>query len=228
MDIVGKNTSRLFLYAIETSGSGPPKGYIHLDEEYQNKKKPEGIAAFLRAVQTYVPEMSLNGRKTIEEYMQEKGIQRVVESTELDFVNSVSTANESVIDICKVPVNPMVILLHVDQGSFASGKYTPFATPQSNNRTIHSEYVERLTTQLLDKQDVIKTEDFAIAPYMVHLVNATTQTTNQTGVLYRCTLDRDRESKQNIIAKEAQTITLKVIKGAREVSEQYKVGSHPN
>lgn len=222
MEKMGKNTCHLFLYAIETSGSGPPTGIMNLDENNKTTLAG-GIAAFLRAVERHLPKTFVE-LDTIGERMKRLKMNHVIGRNKPEYESTTSTAYEKDIEICKVPVNPMLILLHVDQGSFADGRYTPFATPRSNNRSIHEENVQKLTAEILRKENVVKMEDFSIVPYMVHLENTLTAKGTKTREPYRCTLDRYKQSEHLIIAKEAQTITSTQLKLANEVSQKHACG----
>jgi hypothetical protein len=106
--------------------------------------------------------------------------------------------------ICKVAVNPLLIFLHEDQGSFADGRYTPFGNPAVNSRSIYKENVEVLSKKLAEGENVIKGEDFAIVPYKALIGNMLWKNVpKELHLLYRCTLDRDPSSSHTIIGKEA-------------------------
>jgi hypothetical protein len=225
MQALGKNTCHLFLYAIEKSGSGPPGGVMHLDETTKSAH-PGGIHAFLRAVERYLPTTFIE-LNSIKEHMKIHKIEHVYDNKVVPkYESSSSTAHEGEMEICKVPVNPMLILLHVDQGSFTDGQYTPFATPKANNQSIYEENVDQLIEKLLSMENVIKTEDFSIVPYMIHLEDTLKAKRKKTALQYRCTLDRDKHSQHIIMAKEAQLITSSELKLANKVSDNNQKKSY--
>ena len=213
---LAKNTSHLFLYAIQLSGSALPDGILHLDLE-NAQESPEGIIVFLRAVQNFLPN-SLDCTQTIDDFMFINNMKECMEGKEWNTTNAISYDKEQHMDICKAAINPLVILLHVDQGSFADATFTPFATPQANNRSIDGKHVNVLAEKLLKEENVIKQEDFSILPYRIHLMNTINAKSNKPMPRYRCTLNRDPESKQTIIAKLPATCSMEEMKWLYEVS----------
>ena len=207
LSLIGKHTSHLFLFAIEESGSGPPKDTMKLSNDDTRDVCPKGTAAFLRAVQRYLP-MSFSGMETTGEYAKRRKLPKELVSTEHVENDSFVGREEMETNtkICKVAVNPLLIFLHVDQGSFADGRYTPFGNPAVNSRSIYKENVEVLSKKLAEGENVIKGEDFAIVPYKALIGNMLWKNVpKQLHLLYRCTLDRDPSSSHTIIGKEAIT-----------------------
>ncbi len=218
MDEIGKNTSQLFLFAFEKSGTGPPIGLMHLDQD-KVEESPEGIRAFLRIFQRYLP-MSLNDSMSIGEYIDENKIEQLADDDPGDYLTTITSDKEQNLDICKAAINPLVILLHVDQGSFADGTYTPFATPKANNRSIDGKHVDVLAGRVVLKENVIKQEDFSILPYMIHMVNSVTADSRTARMHYRCTLNRDPESKLTIIDKITWSVSLDEVEWIYKVSQK--------
>jgi hypothetical protein len=220
---MGRHTSHLFLFAIEQSGSGPPRGVMHVSDDFDKDEMPGGTAAFLRAVQRYLP-MSFRDLETVGEYAKRKRIPKEIEREKdmppISFFGN--EEQEKGTRICKVAVNPLLILLHVDQGSFANGSYTPFATPKANNRSIYKENVDLLSMRLIDQENVVKGEDFSIVPYKASVGNKMSviqqKLSRKLCLLYRCTLNRDPESEQVIISKEAVVTDSNFVSELMEVS----------
>jgi hypothetical protein len=205
LKVIGHATSHLFMFAIYKSASGPPRGFMKFGED-TNDEMAGGTAAFLRAVQHYLP-MSFQDLESIGEYVKRKIIpDNIGERKQQEGDFTPMEEEEKSTNLCKLALNPLVILLHVDQGSFADGRYTPFATPRANNRSIYEENVQTLTRQLMAKEKVVNTEDFSIVPYelsfgnMINAIHANLP--KNIDLFYRCTLNRDNESKHCIISKD--------------------------
>jgi hypothetical protein len=168
--------------------------------------------------------MSLLDLETVGEYTKRKRIPkknlRLKDMPPITFFGN--EEQEKKTRICKVAVNPLLILLHVDQGSFANGSYTPFAMPKANNRSIYKENVELLSKKLINQEEVVKSEDFSIVPYKASFGNKMSVIQQKLSpmlcLLYRCTLNRDPESEQVIISKEAVTMNSRHVSELLEVS----------
>jgi hypothetical protein len=118
-------------------------------------------------------------------------------------------------DICKVPVNPLLLFLHLDQGSFANAGYTPFASPVANSRSIHEKHVDKVCQELLQGNNVINREDIAIVPYSIVLGNYLSK--EKTGRRYRCTLNRDAWSDDTLVAKCLANMSFQKIDNQNEM-----------
>lgn len=195
----------LLLTAIERSGSGPPKG-IMSPMEYNANYSNQGDALF-RAVLNHmsIAEGFADGlvAMTMPELEKRSGS---MENMPVRFLE-----DDGDVTISKVSVNPLMLFLHIDQGSFANGQYTPFASPISNNRSIHQEHVSPLCEQLKQHHNVISPEDFAIAPYEVFVGSERSDALH-----YRCTLNRDRQNQDNIVAKQALLPSFEMLSKVHE------------
>ena len=74
------------------------------------------------------------------------------------------------------------------------GRFTPFASPVANSRSMHKEQVEKVCIEILERKLVVACEDFAIVPFGVSI----DQPPIVEHLEYRCTLDRDTTSRNNL------------------------------
>jgi hypothetical protein len=196
-DEKGKETAKLFRFAMESSGSGPPRGIMTLDDY-------GGAAAFLRAVknQLSMETTFCYGSKTIVEYLMDNNMPGDFE-TLLDRTISKGFEFEQELKICKVSVSPVLLFLHMDQGCFDNTGYTPFASPIANSRSIYLNHVKNICEEVVDGKVEITQEDVAIIPFEVcfdgHDVESST-------IPYRCTLNRDVQSDATVMGKKAMGI----------------------
>jgi hypothetical protein len=123
-------------------------------------------------------------------------------------------------NICKVQLNPLVIFLHIDQGFITDnlGRFTPFASPVANSRSMYKEQVEKLCREIMERKLVVSCEDFAIVPFGV----STDQPPSPEHLEYRCTLDRDTTSRNTVKTKRATLLTTECF------NTFYKEVSAPN
>jgi hypothetical protein len=221
-----KNTSEMLLFAIERSGSGPPKGIMNLKEDDSG-----GTAAFLRAVKNYTHVVFPPDYDDVFANEDDRNrylvkIERKVNKTSLVKPQQ-AQATDGPYKICKSSVSPLVLFLHVDQGLLENGGYTPFASPICNSRSVHKKHVDGVCQEVVQGHSIISQEDFAILGYQV-LVDGyeseqeeATRTGNGHGqddttgeglveepIAYRCTLNRDSESDDTIVAKDATVVTM--------------------
>lgn len=107
-------------------------------------------------------------------------------------------------------MSPIVLFLHVDQGSFAKVGYTPYASPVANSRSVHKKHVEGVCKEVMNGKVVLSQEDYAIFGYQILLNEEDPpQSAESCPVQYRCTLNRDNESNNSIVAKRAVPVTHK-------------------
>ena len=212
----GKNTAKLFLFAMETSGSGPPPGIMTLDDH-------QGAAAFLRAVknQLSLDNTFCDGYQTISDYLTTKG----------DVPNDIATGKtweqtvskeikpEQGFGICKVPsVNPLLLFLHLDQGCFANTGYTPFASPVTNSRSIYQDHVQNIYKEVKNGTGEITQEDIALIPFDVCLDERQGESAS---IPYMCALNRDKQSNANVMGKKAVSSTKETLDILNQKASSY-------
>lgn len=200
----GLHNARLFLFAMEECGCGPPRGMMNLDDY-------EGASAFLRAVQyhlslkyTFDPYLSMDGHMRTHSLTDDMTAGKEFKATSFDGV----LETERNIKLCKVSVNPLMIFLHVDQGCFDQVGYTPFASLMANNRSIHQHHVNKVVEQVKNGNPIISQEDFALVAFDVIRDDVGMDTADSQGPIpYRCTLNRDRQSRVTVMGKKASEAT---------------------
>lgn len=205
MDAKGKDTAQLFLFAMESSGTGPPRGMMTLVDH-------RGAAAFLRAVQNHLSVDNTFCRpcvQTISEYAKENIVPDDIASGKT-WNTPVSKAieYEAGIPICKVSVNPLLLFLHLDQGCFGNPGYTPFASPIANSWSIYQDHVNNICKQVEKGEAIITQEDLAIIPFDVCLDG---HNDKPASLPYRCTLNRDKQSDATVIGKKAVASTKQAL-----------------
>jgi hypothetical protein len=189
-----EHTSALWKYAISISGSGPSRGLLGSNDSKKDlrqslsmlmKKRPLVVSAIPKRV------------KEVQEKFQK------VDVSPGAFMRKVEKDME--FNICKVQVNPLLIFLHIDQGFITDnlGRFTPFASPVANSRSMHKEQVEKVCIEILERKLVVACEDFAIVPFGV----STDQPPLVEHLEYRCTLDRDTTSRNTVKTKRATLLT---------------------
>jgi hypothetical protein len=166
-NVRAKNTCEMLLFAIERSGSGPPKGTMNLQEDDSG-----GTAAFLRAVKNYThvvfPPDYVDVITDLQDSHEKTDYYIKIEKKESCLViPHQAMATDGPYKICKSSVSPLVLFLHVDQGSFESGGYTPFASPVCNSRSVHKKHVDGVSQEVVQGHPVVSQEDFAILGYQV-------------------------------------------------------------
>jgi hypothetical protein len=202
---VATNTSRMLLFAIEQSGSGPPKGYMNLDENDAG-----GTAAFLRSVQHFVtPRTLTRNEATILSEDQGPTIISPMETMKTDWVRSYEGNNiDGTYKIARSAVSPLVLFLHVDQGSLAKVGYTPFASPVANSRSVYQQHARKVSSELMDSAGILSQEDFAVLGYQILLHGEEPPEPEELRpIKYRCILNRDDKSEDTIVSKEVIVVT---------------------
>jgi hypothetical protein len=204
----GSNTSKMLLFAIEQSGSGPPKGTMNLDPCDE-----EGTAAFLRVIKNFInvrnpplyDEIIFRGEGT-DVNIPKTHIGNLLESN----LNQKRKEMDGSYRISRSLMSPIVLFLHVDQGSFAKVGYTPYASPVANSRSVHKKHVEGVCKEVMNGKVVLSQEDYAIFGYQILLNEEDSpESAESCPVQYRCTLNRDNESNNSIVAKRAVPVTHK-------------------
>jgi hypothetical protein len=193
-DEEAKHTAELFLYAMEQSCTGPPRGTMTLTDD-------EGVAAFLRAT-NYL--FSLKKTKDIEWCTRNNEVNDNIASDgewQKEFILEKDFKSEC--KICKVNVSPLLILLHIDQGFFNNPKhgYTPFASFSANICSVQRKHVEDLIEGIVQgTTGAAKTEDFSITPFEV-----CPDGSDGAGGSKKigCTLSRDKENDVTVVGKTA-------------------------
>lgn len=200
-ETIGKHTAELFLFALEESGCGPPKGIMNLTTD-------RGAAAFLREVKNHLSvENSFIDVKSVQEYACENEVpENIVGGIPGNVAVDKALEYEGNIPISKVSVNPSLLFLHVDQGSFANLGYTPFATLRVNSRSIHKQHVDEAIAEVKNGKPIISQEDIAVTPFQVCLGDS-----NEEALTYNCTLNRDSQSEVAVIGKKAAVATHEAI-----------------
>jgi hypothetical protein len=197
INATGKDTAKLFLFAMETSGSGPPRGIMTLDDH-------GGAAAFLRAVQNQILlyDTFCKEHQTISDYLEAKEIvsNDIATGKTWEVPVTKKMEHDHGFEICKTSVNPLLLFLHLDQGCFANTGYTPFASPITNSRSIYQDHVEPLVKEVESGDYALTAEDACIVPFDVCLDESNYE---KTSIPYRCTLNRDKQSVDNVMGKTA-------------------------
>jgi hypothetical protein len=201
---VARETSKMFLFAIEGSGSGPPKGIMNLD-----KNDKGGTVAFLRALQNFLsvqnpPTYSV----TIRDGYEEVDIP-ISGSLNEDWKNSYQQNEmDGSFMICRTLITPLVLFLHVDQGSFDKVGYTPLASPVTNSRSVNKNHLDKVTREILDGKSIVSMEDFAIIGYQVFLNEEPVPESEEARPIeYKCTLNRDNANEEKVVAKKLTLVT---------------------
>lgn len=195
----------MLLFAIEQSGSGPPKGYMNLDENDAG-----GTAAFLRSMQNFInPIWVPNYQETIFSDDKVPTIIPPMNEMKSDWVKSYQGNNiDGTFNFSRAVVSPLVLFLHVDQGSFAKVGYTPFASPVANIRSVYQNHVDDVSTEVMGSEGLISQEDFAIVGYQILLTGE--ERPERDGLKpmkYRCILNRDKNSVHTVVSKEFVLVT---------------------
>jgi hypothetical protein len=203
-ETIGKHTAELFLFALEESGCGPPKGIMNLATD-------GGSAAFLREVKNHLSvENTFVNVKSVREYANENEVpEDIAGGIPGNVVVDKALEYEGDIPISKVSVSPLLLFLHVDQGSFANLGYTPFATLRVNSRSIHKQHVEEAIAEVKDGKPIISQEDIAVTPFEVCLGDSNQEETGS--LTYNCTLNRDSQSEVAVMGKRAAVATHEAI-----------------
>jgi hypothetical protein len=166
----------------------------------------DGLAAFLRAVQYHLcVEFTFDkANKTVTEYAKDRGLETNVNVGEKwEEGTSRQIEYDGNIQVCKVPVNPMLIFLHTDQGCFDPPSYTPFASPVANVRSIQKAIVDEQCKEVfINEEQIVHQEDFCV---MVYDARGVTDSRTK-GIEYRCML-RDPVSDVKLVQKKAQPAT---------------------
>ena len=202
-----KNTFALWKYAITLSGSGPAGGLLGSNDDSDEFVQSLSML-FLKQ-----PAIPTCNPQTVKELMDQELKDK--DSKEEEFPSpSYFTKNvekDSDFDICKVQLNPLLIFLHIDQGFITDifGRFTPFASPLANSRSMYKEQVEKLRGEIMDGKRVVACEDFAVVPFEVDTQPPDSEAHHGEHLEYRCTLDRDTTSQNIVRAKRAKLVTVK-------------------
>lgn len=203
---IGSNTSKMLLFAIEESGSGPPKGEMKL-----NKDDKEGTAAFVRSMSHFLNHRSVpRYAATVQDNDNPPIDIACTPPMANDWNKGHFHVNEGQFDksICFAVVSPLVLFLLTDQGSLQKVGYTPFASPVSNVRSVSNYHVEKVCEEVVNNNAILAQEEFAVSGYQI-LLNS--EDCPERGELhpmqYRCILNRDEDSQDTIVAKQAVTVT---------------------
>jgi hypothetical protein len=71
---------------------------------------------------------------------------------------------------------------------------------------MYKEQVEKLKSEIMEKKGVVAIEDFAVVPFEV-ILTLQEKGSPTMGKAYRCTLDREKNDQNNVVAKRAQVTT---------------------
>jgi hypothetical protein len=178
----------MFLFTIESSGSGPPEGIMNLDKNDKGE-----TAAFLRALQNFLSVQSLPTYTiTIRDDHEEVDIP-ISESLKKDWKNSYQKNEmDGSYRICRALITPLVLFLHMDQGSFDKVGYTPFASPVANSQLVNKIHADSVCKELLNGKGIVLQEDLAIIGYQVLLNDQPVPESEEAGPIeYKCTLNRE-------------------------------------
>jgi hypothetical protein len=170
-----------------------------------------GSAAFLREVKNHLSvENTFVNVKSVREYANENEVpEDIAGGIPGNVVVDKALEYEGDIPISKVSVSPLLLFLHVDQGSFANLGYTPFATLRVNSRSIHKQHVEEAIAEVKDGKPIISQEDIAVTPFEVCLGDSNQEETGS--LTYNCTLNRDSQSEVAVMGKRAAVATHEAI-----------------
>jgi hypothetical protein len=200
------NTIALWKYAVTLSGSGQPCGLLG-----SNDASNEEFVGSLSVLFNKQPTIQTSPQ-TVKEVQKKLSIKEVPFPIPSHFTKEVEKDRD--FDICKVQLNPLVIFLHTDQGFISAnvGRFTPFASPLANSRSMHKEQVEKICGQIMEGERVVASEDFAIVPFVVETQPPDTAASGEL-LEYRCTLDRDTTGQNIVKAKRANIVTSKALTG---------------
>lgn len=204
IDKIATETSKMFLFAIESSGSGPKKGIMNLD-----KNDKGGTAAFLRSMQNFLSVQNLPTYTITIRDIHPRVEIPISDSLKEDWKNSYEQNEmDGTFRIRRALITPIVIFLHVDQGSFDKVGYTPFASPVTNSRSVNKIHSENFCKEILDGKGIITMEDLAITGYQVLLNDEPVPESEEAKPIeYKCTLNRDNESEDTVVAKKLTIVT---------------------
>lgn len=204
-----KSTNLMLLDAMHASQVGPGK-FMKLNNLPSDEK---GKLAFLRCVKNFVNTENLpdyqnpigNSKHKQVEYKTLDDMDRLLER--------VTQNDENKTKVSKVSVSLSTLFLHVDQGCFADGTYTPMASPTVNIRSVDIDHVDTLLQKILQEgqKDILTLEDYSVVGYMTYPTEELNSTENTGGevladrtlIRYRCGLNQDDESDKEIIGKNA-------------------------
>jgi hypothetical protein len=205
-----KDTAKLFQFAMEKSGSGPPRGIMSVNDA-------RGAIAFIRAVKnqlslehTFSPDVD-----TISEYATinkvPEQLDKRKESRDKTYDKKITV--EQGIQICKADVSPALLFLHLDQGCYEDTGYTPFASVIGNSRSIDPYHVKEIEKKVDDSKGQITQEDISIIPFEVCLngQNDQPEANQPEAISYRCILNRDRQSNITVMGKKALPISFEAL-----------------
>ena len=163
-----RHTNMLLIRAMEYSFCGPQVGTMNLYTD-------GGLIAFMRCASYFFPSMHQDFSRTIPSVINSLVQLNEVSTTFPNDVQAIIDNRKNIgatpddrFYITKASVNPILVLLCVDQGMDCDAQYTPMASPRSNGRSIVSEHVDDVCEKVIDNEyGIIASEDFAIAPYCV-------------------------------------------------------------
>lgn len=202
-----KETMALWKYAVTLSGSGPPGGL--LGSKHNSNENSNEIARSLSMLFNKQPSIETRVPRRVKDVEDELKYK----VSKVDFPNpshfTKTLEKDRDFDICKVQLNPLLIFLHIDQGFITNnvGRFTPFASPLANSRSMYKEQVEKLRGEIMDRKRVVACEDFAIIPFHVDTQQPEIESHGE-HLEYRCTLDRDTTSQNIVKAKRAKLVTM--------------------
>lgn len=200
-----KHTRALWKYAVSSSGSGPQGLLLGTENDLDEFAK-----SFSMLFNKQSSIQTDNPLKKVEELQKEyfpTGFKMTMPSPSY-FTKSIEKDMD--FDICKVQLNPLLIFLHIDQGFLTGhvGRFTPFASPVANSRSISKDQVEKLCGEIMEGKPIVVCEDFAVAPFVVETHAPGTAVIGER-LKYRCTLDRDSTSQNIVSTKMAKVLTKK-------------------
>ena len=156
----GNATSIMFLKAMELSSSGP-WGCMNLEEGDE-----KGTAAFLRGLDNFIQVQDPPDDEDYIELEEYQTIQPKLSQFQGQLIMNTTQNEESGYMVCKEAISPLILFLHLDQGSFEKRGYTPFASPLANSRSVHRQYVDQLCYEVFtNHKDILSHEDYAVVGY---------------------------------------------------------------
>jgi len=184
------NTNRVLLWAMNHAGVGPGASVMNLDTEYSSR-------GFLRMTENFFRDQDFT--RFVESSTTELNFQGVSPESAtalFDASSEITAEMDDKFEVCKTSVSPLVLYLHMDQGtSVESGSrvYSPFASPVANHRSIFTQHVDGVVTAVIQNTySIVGKEDFSITPFEVVL-----QPPRKKGKKFQEEVDDEEEEDDN-------------------------------